>query len=76
MAFYIIIIIIKMDFVYLLIIGNEWEDIIVFLSKEDAIRESINHLNQRIEIFSKTPDTSGYTPTYHYYLNGELIENV
>ena len=36
------------------IYGGEWEDIIIFLSKEDAIQKSINHPNCRVEIFSKT----------------------
>ena len=42
-----------MDFVYVLINGSEWEDMIILLSKEDAINESINHPNSRVEIFSK-----------------------
>lgn len=62
-----------MDFVYLLILGSEWEDIIVFLSKEDAIQESIKYPNHRVEIFCKTNST-GYIPTYNYYQNGELIQ--
>jgi hypothetical protein len=63
-----------MDFVYVFIYGSEWEDTVVFLSKEDAIKESINHPNDRVEIFSKTT-TSGYIPTYNYYKNGEFIQN-
>jgi hypothetical protein len=43
-----------MDFIYVFIYGSEWEDIIIFLSKEDAIQKSINHPNCRVEIFSKT----------------------
>ena len=63
-----------MDFIYVLLSdGSEWEDIIIILSKEDAIKESINHPNRRVEIFSKN-DTSGYKPTYDYYKNGELIQ--
>jgi len=62
-----------MDFVYLLLCGSEWEDIIILLSKEDAINESINHPNYRVEIFGKN-NKSGYTPTYNYYKNGELIQ--
>ena len=58
-----------MEFIYVFMNGTEWEDIIVFLSKEDAIQKSINHPNHRIEIFSKT-NTPGYTPTYNYYKNG------
>ena len=60
-----------MEFVYVLLYGNDWEDIIILLSKEDAINESINYPNARVEIFSKNKK-SGYTPTYNYYKNGEL----
>jgi hypothetical protein len=63
---------IKMEYVYLLIRGSDWEDIIVFLSKEDAIKESINNSNHRIEIFSKT-NNAGYRPTNNYYKNGEYV---
>ena len=63
-----------MDFVYVLIYGSEWEDMIILLSQEDAINESINHPNDRVEVFSKN-NNSGYTPTYNYYKNGELIQN-
>ena len=54
-----------MDFVYVLLHGSEWEDIVIFLSKDDAINESIIHPNARVEIFSKNKK-SGYTPTYNY----------
>ena len=57
-----------MDFVYVLLLGSEWEDIIILLSKEDAINESIKYPNSRVEIFSKN-NTPGYTPTYNYYKN-------
>jgi len=63
-----------MDFVYLLLYGSEWEDIVILLSKEDAINESIKHPQARVEIFSKN-NNSGYIPTYNYYKNGELIQN-
>jgi hypothetical protein len=62
-----------MDFVYVLLFGSEWEDIVILLSKEDAINESIKHPNARVEIFSKN-NTSGYEATYNYYKNGELIQ--
>ena len=62
-----------MEFVYVLTFGSEWEDIIILLSKTDAINESINHPNARVEIFNKN-NTLGYTPTYNYYKNGELIQ--
>ena len=62
-----------MDFIYVFIHGSEWEDMVILLSKEDAINESINHPNARVEIFSKN-NTSRYTPTYNYYKKGELIQ--
>ena len=63
-----------MDFVYLLMNGGEWEDIVVILSQDDAIKASIDKPNSRVEIFSKTTSL-GYTPTYNYYKNGEYIQN-
>jgi hypothetical protein len=63
-----------MDFVYVLLFGSEWEDIVILLSKEDAINESMKYPTARVEIFSKN-NTIGYTPTYNYYKNGELIQN-
>jgi len=63
-----------MEFVYVLLNGSEWEDIIILLSKEDAIHESINNPNARVEIFSKN-NKLGYSPTYNYYKNGIFIEN-
>lgn len=64
-----------MEFVYVLFSdGGEWEDMIVFLSKEEAINASINHPNHRVEIFSKM-EPAGYKPTYNYYKHGEFIHN-
>ena len=63
-----------MEYIYVLLYGGEWEDLIIFLSKEDAIKESLNYPNSTIQIFSKN-DKSGYTPTYNYYENGEFIQN-
>jgi len=62
-----------MDCIYLLV-GGEWEDIIVFLSKEEAIKESIKYNDLRVEIFSKE-NNIGYRPTYNYYKNGEYIQH-
>ena len=64
-----------MEFVYMLLFGirNEWEDIIILLSKEEAIDASIKYPNSRVEIFSKDI-TMGYTPTYNYYKNGNLVQ--
>jgi hypothetical protein len=63
-----------MDYVYVLVYGNEWEDMVILLSKKKAINESKNHPNARVEIFSKS-NKLGYTPTYNYYKNGEFIHN-
>ena len=63
-----------MDFIYLLLHGSEWEDISVFLSKEEGINQSLKYPKSRVEIFSKT-DKSGYSPTYNYYQNGVYIQN-
>ena len=49
--------------------GCEWEDLIIFTSKEIAINYSIKHQNIRIEIF-KIDELQGYTPTYTYYKSG------
>ncbi len=63
-----------MEFIYVFINGNEWEDMIIFLSEEEAIQKSIDCPNGRVEIFCKT-NTSGYEPTYNYYQVGQLIKN-
>ena len=41
-----------MEFVYVLC-GSEWEDIIIYLSKEEAIKESIKHPNHRLKFLQK-----------------------
>jgi hypothetical protein len=63
-----------MDFVFVLLCGSEWEDITILLSEEDAINESKNYPNDRVEIFSKNKNF-GFTPTYNYYKNGRLVKN-
>ena len=63
-----------MDFVFVLIFGSEWEDITILLSEEDAINESKNYPNDRVEIFSKN-NKLRFTPTYNYYKNGILVKN-
>jgi hypothetical protein len=64
-----------MEFVYVMINSNEWEDIIIYLSEKEAIEASYMHPNSRIEIFYKKPDLNGYTPTYNYYKDGKLYQN-
>jgi hypothetical protein len=61
-----------MEFVYVLVNGSEWEDMIILLSEEDAISNSIKYPNLTIKVFEKNISGS-YTPTYNYYENGKLI---
>ncbi len=62
-----------MEYVYLLTVdGAEWEDIVVYLNKEEAIEKSKSWPNTRVEVFSKS-EKGGYRPTYTFYLNGNLI---
>ena len=65
-----------MECIYVLVSdGCEWEDIVVFLTEENAIKMSIKYPNSRVEVFSKKDSNTDYTPTYNYYQNGELIQN-
>jgi len=60
------------EFIYVLLQdGGEWEDLVLLLSKEDAIQKSIEYKHKRVELFRNSP--SGYIPTYSYYKNGQLI---
>lgn len=64
-----------MEFIYMLLSGSEWEDAIIYLNKEQAISASIQHPNQRVEIFALNADADGegYAPTYDYYQQGNLV---
>ena len=53
--------------------GAEWEDMILFADKEEAIQASIKYFTWRVEIFKK--DILGYIPTYSYYKNGILYSS-
>jgi hypothetical protein len=64
-----------MEFVYLLLNSSDWEDIIVFVSKEEAIKESKNNPKSRVEIFGIN-NNNEYIPTYNYYKNGIYIEYI
>ena len=52
--------------------GSDWEDIIIFLTQDQAINESIKRPYYRVEIFRKNPDSNGYLPTYNYYKDGKI----
>ena len=65
-----------MEIIYVLVSdGCEWEDIVVFLTEENAVKMSNKYPNSRVEVFSKKDDTSGYTPTYNYYQNGQYFQS-
>lgn len=65
-----------MDYLYLLLSNEsfEWEDIIIYYDKEEAINASITYSkSKRVEIFIKSENK--FIPTYCFYKNGNLIEN-
>ena len=51
--------------------GSNWENMIIFLTKEEAIESSIKYPNRRVEIFRKS--YLGYEPTYDFYKQGRLF---
>ena len=62
-----------MDYLYVFTVdGAEWEDLVIYLSLEEAIAKSKKHPKVRLDIYKKTED--GYRPTYKFYLNGELVD--
>ena len=64
-----------MEFIYVLLSDScDWEDIVVFLTEENAIKMSIKYPSCRVEVFSKKDIDSGYTSTYNYYQNGKYFK--
>jgi len=64
-----------MEFIYVFVSdGCEWEDMIVFLSEENAIKMSIKYPSCRVEVFGKKDIDLGYTSTYNYYQNGKYFQ--
>ncbi len=64
-----------MEFVYLMINGTDWEDVVIFLNRYDAIDASIRHPNLRVELFSRNEELGfGYSPMYKCYKNGKFYE--
>ncbi len=62
-----------MDYVYVFTVdGAEWEDLVIYLSLEEAIAKSKKFPKVRLDIYKKTED--GYRPTYKFYLDGELVD--
>ena len=64
-----------MEYVYLLIFANDWEEMIIFLTEEEAIKASISYPNTRVEIFGKNIEL-GYIPTYNYYKAGQYYNKI
>jgi len=63
-----------MEHIYLLVVdGAEWEDIVVYLSVDEAIEKSKKYPKARLELFAKS-EKGGYKPTYNYYQNGVLVQ--
>jgi hypothetical protein len=59
------------DVIYMLVPNNaEWEDLILYKNKEDAIAASIKYYKNTVQIFKKK--NNGYEPSYLYYINGKL----
>jgi hypothetical protein len=64
------------DVIYMLVPNNaEWEDLILYKNKEDAIAASIKYYKNTIQIFKKK-EGNGYEPSYLYYINGKLRSNI
>ncbi len=60
------------EFIYMLVgSGFEWEDMILFTDKEEAIQMSKKYPKERVEIFQKT--NAGFIPNFCYFQNGELF---
>ena len=63
-----------MESIYVLCVdGAEWEDIVVYLTLEEALEKSLAWPNTRLEVFTKS-EKGGYRPTYTYYLNGVFVD--
>jgi hypothetical protein len=62
-----------MDCIYVLVVnGDDWEDMVMYVTKEEAIEASKQHTNARVEVFRKS-EKGGYVPSYNYYKNGEYV---
>ena len=58
---------------YVLVKGLEWEDMVIYFAKEDAILVSKMRPKYCVEIFAKNGGGVGYIPTYNYYKNGDGV---
>ena len=66
--------------IFVFVFGDEWEDIRIILSEQEAINISKKYPKNRVEIFNKNNNTEtlnfGYSPSYNYYKNGKLNTNI
>ena len=70
-----------MDFIYILF-REQWDNCVIYLSKDEAIRASLEYPNVSVQMFTCLKSTSinvnkiiniknnEYVPTYNYFLNG------
>lgn len=68
-----------MEYIYVLMDdGDEWEDLTIYVTREEAIEVSIRNPTSRVEIFAKKISSDGqkgpYRPTYNFYQNGILVD--
>jgi len=63
-----------MEKIFVLVKSSEWEDIVIFLSQEEAIQSSIKFPRYHVEIFEKRNELPGFEPSYSYYKNGEYYK--
>jgi hypothetical protein len=60
--------------IYMLVADRaEWEDLVLFISEEDAIQASLQYKSRRVEIFEQKEGRPGFCPTYSYYKQGKLV---
>jgi hypothetical protein len=64
-----------MEYLYVNI-DRDSDDIVIYITEDEAIQASNRNLNGRVEIFEKTFDFNGkfngYMSTHNYYKNGIL----
>lgn len=63
-----------MEHIYVLVPAQaELEDLIIYLSKDEAIQKSKSWTKTPVQVFARS-EKGGYRPTYSYYLNGVYVE--
>ena len=63
-----------MEYIYILVCdGAEWEDLVVYTDKDEAIAASVKNKRSRVEVFYKSAK-GGYLPSYNYYKEGNYVQ--